>query len=236
MGPNRFSLPDFGATPAGRHIRRPPADPRKLPPRSAPRNAAYRRHHPNPILRIPRWARLATTCTVALALVAGGITTAALTRLSTNIDRAEVTALAEAGGSHEPLDILVIGSDERAADSTENAAGKRSDSMVLAHLSADDDWIDGLQIPRDTMVDAPECTDPDTGRTFSGGTTMVNGLLGYGADDALQEDARSEDTSGAGTDSTDSTAEATDGAGASGASATPEVDLAVRTADGALCG
>lgn len=213
MGPNRFSLLDFGATPAGRHIRRPPADPRKL----SPRSAAYRRHHPNPTLRIPRWARLATTCTVALALVAGGITTAALGAHVAAVDSADIS-FASLPVEAYPLD--------------HNRVRMSAAAEVVLERLANDERMDGSggTGAQESDEESSDSEAPETETTETGASEA-------GADDALlQEDARSEDTSGAGTDSTDSTAEATDGAGASGASATPEVDLAVRTADGALCG
>ena len=80
------------------------------------------------------------------------------------------------------LNILLLGSDSR--DLAEESFGegdgsRRSDAMVLAHLSADDDRIDAVQLPRDTLMDLPACSDTGEG-TFSGGRGMLNSALNFG--------------------------------------------------------
>lgn len=81
------------------------------------------------------------------------------------------------------LNILLLGSDGRGLSSDaygEDDGSKRSDAMVLAHLSADNTRIDAVQLPRDTLVDLPACG--DTGRgSFAGGRGMLNSALNYGA-------------------------------------------------------
>ena len=65
-------------------------------------------------------------------------------------------------GPKEPLNILVMGSDTReAGNNIDNltGGGERSDTTILLHLSADRDRAYGISIPRDSMVDRPECLD-----------------------------------------------------------------------------
>ncbi|GAA1627714.1 hypothetical protein GCM10009700_14290 [Brevibacterium sanguinis] len=86
------------------------------------------------------------------------------------------SSLAEEDGPG--LNILVLGSDSR--ELTTERYGKddgaqRSDSMLLVHLSQDDSRISAVQIPRDTLVEAPQCT----GRA-SGTTMMINSALNAG--------------------------------------------------------
>ncbi len=61
----------------------------------------------------------------------------------------------------EPLNILVMGSDTRegegnAIDGESGAGG--SDTTLLFHLSGDRESAYGISIPRDSIVDRPECT------------------------------------------------------------------------------
>lgn len=67
-------------------------------------------------------------------------------------------------GPKEPLNILVLGSDTRAGQKA--VAGSTpglSDTTILLHLSADRSRAYGVSIPRDLMVQRPECTDKRTG-------------------------------------------------------------------------
>ena len=57
----------------------------------------------------------------------------------------------------QPLNILILGSDERPADSGEGVSGMRSDTAMVAHISADRKRIDVISIPRDTLVTIPSC-------------------------------------------------------------------------------
>jgi LCP family protein required for cell wall assembly len=68
----------------------------------------------------------------------------------------------EAEGPKEPLNILVMGKDDRGcagcAIDTE-AGGGGSDTTMLLHLSADRSEAYGVSLPRDAIVDRPACTD-----------------------------------------------------------------------------
>ncbi|WP_241237246.1 LCP family protein [Brachybacterium saurashtrense] len=91
----------------------------------------------------------------------------------------------EESASHESdgaLNILLLGSDSRDLAGDDFGPGdgsRRSDAMVLAHLSADDDRIDALQLPRDTLMDLPACADTGSGG-FAGGRGMLNSALNFG--------------------------------------------------------
>jgi len=68
-------------------------------------------------------------------------------------------------GPHEPLNILVMGEDSRDCSGCNidglTGGGQRSDTTILLHLSADRKHAYGVSIPRDTIVDRPECKGDD---------------------------------------------------------------------------
>ncbi|WP_245565220.1 LCP family protein [Nocardioides insulae] len=76
----------------------------------------------------------------------------------------------DTGGPKEPLNILVMGSDSRDGEGNDidglTGGGERSDTTILVHLSADREHAYGISIPRDSMVDRPECLD-DNGDQLS---------------------------------------------------------------------
>jgi LCP family protein required for cell wall assembly len=84
-------------------------------------------------------------------------------------------------GPQEPLNILLLGSDTRAGQS--EVLGDTpglSDTTILLHLSADRERAYGISIPRDSMVDRPECTTED-GETIPGATNVQwNEAFGLG--------------------------------------------------------
>ncbi|GAB2772749.1 LCP family protein [Nocardioides salsibiostraticola] len=84
----------------------------------------------------------------------------------------------------EPLNILVMGSDARDGEGNNidglTGDGARSDTTILFHLSADRENAYGISIPRDTLVDRPECT-TDDGETIPGAEdTIWNGAFAEG--------------------------------------------------------
>lgn len=67
-------------------------------------------------------------------------------------------------GSKEPLNILVMGIDSRAGkgNAIDGETGEEaSDTTILLHLARDRKHAYGVSIPRDTMVDRPDCKDED---------------------------------------------------------------------------
>ncbi|GGT25690.1 LCP family protein [Streptomyces chromofuscus] len=87
-----------------------------------------------------------------------------------------------------PLNILVIGSDSRNSAANLKLGGSRSsvgskplaDVQMLIHLSADRESASVVSIPRDTRVDIPECTDPETGDTHPATNRIINESLARG--------------------------------------------------------
>ncbi len=66
-------------------------------------------------------------------------------------------------GPQEPLNILVMGSDSRDGEGNNidnlTGGGERSDTTIMFHLSANREFAYGISIPRDTLVDRPDCYD-----------------------------------------------------------------------------
>src|SRR3954447_4992416 len=79
-------------------------------------------------------------------------------------------------GPKGPLNILVMGSDSRDGEGNNidglTGGGERSDTTILLHLSADRERAYGVSIPRDLLVDRPECRTKG-GTTIPGGTQVM---------------------------------------------------------------
>lgn len=96
----------------------------------------------------------------------------AYSRLQGNIAQEDITNLLDddSQGPRDPQEgrdynILIMGSDSRAGDSNIDGGLKelgensmRSDTTMLAHISADRSHIEVISIPRDTLVSIPSCT------------------------------------------------------------------------------
>ena len=87
-------------------------------------------------------------------------------------------------GPQEPLNVLVMGSDSRDCDGCNidnlTGGGQRSDTTLLFHVSADRERAYGISIPRDSMVDRPDCETED-GQTIPGDDyVMWNEAFGLG--------------------------------------------------------
>lgn len=87
-----------------------------------------------------------------------------------------------------PLNILLIGSDSRGSDANVSLGGDKAnrgnpplgDVQMLVHVSADRKSAAVVSIPRDTRVDIPKCTDPDTGEKFAATNQIINTSLARG--------------------------------------------------------
>ncbi len=83
----------------------------------------------------------------------------------------------------QALNVLLIGSDSRDGDNQDvgggHAEGIRSDTVLLAHISADRERIDVISIPRDSWVPIPECELPD-GSTSGAYEGKFNGAFQAG--------------------------------------------------------
>ena len=88
-------------------------------------------------------------------------------------------------GPKEPLNILVMGSDDRDAagnniDNQELGSRDRSDTTILMHLSADRERAYGISIPRDSLIDRPDCTADDGTEIAGAQDVMWNEAFGLG--------------------------------------------------------
>lgn len=137
---------------------------------------------------------------VTLAVAAGGgagSLWAATRQLQQNITTIDVrgrlgtdrpVALPVAKGRKRPLNVLVIGSDSRLG-ANGFIGGKeekpRSDTTLLLHLAGDRRSALAVSIPRDSMVDLPECVD-DEGDRHPGGLQMFNAAYEIGGPGCTQ--------------------------------------------------
>jgi LCP family protein required for cell wall assembly len=104
---------------------------------------------------------------LALALVTGVSVTLLYRHLNGNLEVVPIPPgqnpdrppKVDVEGPHEQLNILVMGSDSRegAGNDIDGATGGGSDTTILFHLSADRTSAYGISIPRDSLVDRPDC-------------------------------------------------------------------------------
>lgn len=133
-----------------------------------------------------------------VALLAFGATSAAAvyTKIYAGIDKVDVSALVTPIAEDEDddptdpdagndLNILVMGSDQRDGENAAlggEAAGMRSDTTIVMHISADRTRVEMVSIPRDSMVDIPSCIVSADGATSGGYFGQFNAAFGIGAD------------------------------------------------------
>ncbi|MPV37607.1 LCP family protein [Georgenia subflava] len=89
--------------------------------------------------------------------------------------------------SGQPINILVMGSDVREGESDVDGAGAaglvagmRSDTTMIAHISANRSRVEIVSIPRDTLVDIPSCRLPDGRETAPQYDAMFNSAFQTG--------------------------------------------------------
>lgn len=114
-----------------------------------------------------RWLRIVLIGALVLLLVAGIGAVITYRHLNGNITT--IDGLEEIDdrpqelyeGNGKPLNILVMGSDSRAGankiDGEDPANGARSDTTVILHIAADREQAYGISIPRDSLVERPDC-------------------------------------------------------------------------------
>jgi LCP family protein required for cell wall assembly len=128
--------------------------------------------------------RVLLASAVVLALATGLGVVYLYRHLNGNLDVVDVTdqlgdrpEKRQVAGPQEPLNVLVMGSDDRDAagnniDNQELGSRDRSDTTILMHLSADRERAYGISIPRDSLVTRPDCETED-GETIPGGTDVM---------------------------------------------------------------
>lgn len=154
--------------------------------RPARRGPAHRRRRARPetVRRRRRTVGVLAALALAATLVVAGGLLGTVTHLEGNLATAPLRADEDPAPreSDGAMDVLLIGSDSRDLQEASYGQGdgsRRSDALVLVHLSADDSRIDAVQLPRDTLMDLPSC--PDTGSGASrGGRGMLNAALNFG--------------------------------------------------------
>ena len=127
-----------------------------------------------------------TAVVVTLSVIFGGLFAyrhleGNITSLDTEDQLGERPDKVDVGEPLEPLNILLLGSDTREGQSG-NIGGETpglSDTTILLHLSADRKRAYGVSLPRDAMVERPECV-TDDGATVPGELAMFNTAYALG--------------------------------------------------------
>lgn len=152
----------------------------------APRHGRLRRH--SGVAHLFRWIALGLS--VVLVAIAG-VVGVSLLRLSTGIATVDLGGdVPAAQGGFAPYEggftILLVGSDQRAGQGDEfgetaYGEGKLNDVTMLLHVSDDHQQARVVSIPRDLVVDFPDCEDPETGDTVPGAShVQFNQALSIG--------------------------------------------------------
>ncbi|WP_320781664.1 LCP family protein [Streptomyces sp. CRN 30] len=177
-----------------------PAPGRDVPPQRGRRGApapeepppGRRRRHPGKRKSKTGKVLLWTGSTMAVVVLAAG--TGGYFYLKHLEGNVSTTDVGDAGSSSfrkdEAFDILVIGTDKRTGEGNEGYGDKGSvghaDTNILLHVSKDRSNATALSIPRDLIVDIPDC--PTTGE--DGTETVVPGQLGVRFNRSLGESGR----------------------------------------------
>lgn len=106
---------------------------------------------------------LFSAMSLVLLVVAGSLGLwAVYDRLNSNIRSVDIGNIPR-NVKDGPLNILLIGSDDRSGPNAEygQAGGARSDTVMLLHVAADRHSAVVASIARDTMVNVPSCTLPN---------------------------------------------------------------------------
>ena len=141
---------------------------------------------------------------VAIAVLGFTVTSGATAwiRLENNIETHDLTDLLgerpdvlvtpdpEDPAANRPQNLLILGSDERTGDDAIGGAveGMRSDTTIVAHISADRSRVDLVSIPRDSHVQIPSCTRSD-GSTSPAQEGRFNSAFSIGAQNGEVSDA-----------------------------------------------
>lgn len=117
---------------------------------------------------------LSTSVVVLYKHLEGNITGIVIPKSADKPDKPKVS------GPQEPLNVLILGSDDRKGTNIGGATPGLSDTTILLHLSADRKRAYGISIPRDTMVDRPTCKSKDGKREVAGGFSQFNAAFAVG--------------------------------------------------------
>ena len=139
--------------------------------------------------------------TVALMCFGASGAAALYVRLNSNINSIDASDLIQAlpepdvtatgpadpddPNAGQPVNILLMGSDERDGENEAiggHVDGMRSDTTIVAHISADRTRVELISIPRDSLVEIPTCTMSDGSTTSPQRSAMFNSAFALGAD------------------------------------------------------
>ncbi|MFP5252592.1 MAG: LCP family protein [Actinomycetes bacterium] len=147
-----------------------------------------RHRHDVPRHRVARAVAVSVATVLVVALGAGFFVYRHLEGNITSMDVEDAlgsdrpTVLEDDNEQHDPLNILLLGSDTREGQG--NGIGGEtpglSDTTILLHISADRDFAYGVSLPRDAMVERPECERKDGQGTDPGGLSMFNAAYAVG--------------------------------------------------------
>lgn len=151
----------------------------------APGHAAGGRQYP--------WVIPVISALLALILFLVSAVYFAYTRLDGNIESKDITIYLDRDDGDddgedriEPykpgddINVLFIGSDVRDPSANSSVVGMRSDTTMLAHISADRSRVEIISLPRDTLVDIPSCRLPDGTWTQARSSSIFNSSFALG--------------------------------------------------------
>lgn len=139
------------------------------------------------------WGTLWRAATVALvtALVSGtSVAAIAVWKVQSQITTVELTD-SEGAVTLPPIDemkggfnVLIVGSDTRKGQQTGKGFGSvgstLNDVNILVHISEDHQRATAVSIPRDMVVQIPQCPQPDGGKSGAMSAQPINVALWYG--------------------------------------------------------
>lgn len=150
--------------------------------------ASFRRH------RIAKVVALTLTGVFVFAATAAGAVYYKMQNNITQVDTEDLLAGVERPAAptpdpddpyaNAPVNILLIGSDDRSGENASlggEAPGMRSDTTMILHISGDRTRVEVISIPRDTLVDTPECQTTN-GTVPAQRQAMFNTSFAYGWD------------------------------------------------------
>jgi LCP family protein required for cell wall assembly len=139
---------------------------------------------------IPRRRRITQRVVIVLGVLAIVLTSAfviAYKKLEGNINAVSIVdqlgdrpESVEVEGPKRPLNVLVMGSDNRDGTNIGGETPGLSDTTILLHLSADRERAYGVSLPRDAMVERPDCVGKDGEKKIAGGLTQFNAAYAVG--------------------------------------------------------
>ncbi len=140
--------------------------------------------------RVPRRRLITQRIVIALSVLAVLLTSVfviAYKKLEGNINAVAIGDQlgdrpdeVEVEGPKRPLNVLVMGSDNRDGTNIGGDTPGLSDTTILLHLSADRSRAYGVSLPRDAMVERPECLTKNGKKTVPGGLTQFNAAYAVG--------------------------------------------------------